>query len=69
MNGVLAAAGLALVVPLFIPSRWRPRPDGHDPPRTARDATQVLEPTTISLLGNDDWTTETAPYWTTEPDQ
>jgi hypothetical protein len=23
MNGVLAAAGLALVVPLFIPSRWR----------------------------------------------
>ena len=29
MNGVLAAAGLALVVPLFIPSRWRAR--------TARD--------------------------------
>jgi hypothetical protein len=25
MNGVLAAAGLALVVPLFIPSRWRSR--------------------------------------------
>ena len=25
-NGVLAAAGLALVVPLFIPSRWRARP-------------------------------------------
>jgi hypothetical protein len=35
----------------------------------ARDATQVLEPTTISLIGNDDWATETAPNWTTEPEQ
>jgi len=67
MNGVLAAAGLALVVPLFIPSRWRPRPDAMTPAE-ARDATQVLEPTTISLTGNDDWTTETAPHWTTDPD-
>ena len=67
MNGVLAAAGLALVVPLFIPSRWRVRPDAMTPAE-ARDATQVLEPTTISLTGNDDWTTETAPHWTTEPD-
>jgi hypothetical protein len=67
MNGVLAAAGLALVVPLFIPSRWRARPDAMTPAE-ARDATQVLEPTTISLTGNDDWTTETAPHWTTEPD-
>jgi hypothetical protein len=25
-NGLLAAAGLALIVPLFIPSRWRSRP-------------------------------------------
>jgi hypothetical protein len=24
MNGLLAAGGLALIVPLFIPSRWRP---------------------------------------------
>ncbi len=30
MNGVLAAAGLALVVPLFIPSRWRGRPGPDD---------------------------------------
>jgi len=66
-NGLLAAAGLALVVPLFIPSRWRPRPDAMTPAE-ARDATQVLEPTTISLTGNDDWTTETAPHWTTDPD-
>ena len=65
MNGVLAAAGLALVVPLFIPSRWRPR-DGMTAAE-ARDATQVLEPTTISLIGNDDWTAQTAPNWTSEP--
>jgi hypothetical protein len=65
MNGVLAAAGLALVVPLFIPSRWRPR-DGMTAAE-ARDATQVLEPTTISLIGNDDWTTQTEPHWTTDP--
>ena len=69
MNGVLAAAGLALVVPLFIPSRWRPRPDAMTPAE-ARDATQVLEPTTISpLIANDDWTTETAPYQINDPNQ
>jgi hypothetical protein len=32
----------------------------------ARDATQVLEPTTISLIGNDDWT-QTAPIQTNDP--
>ena len=50
MNGLLAAAGLALVVPLFVPSRWR------SPARAAGYAdadTQVLEPTTISLIGGD----------------
>src|SRR6201996_3469864 len=62
MNGVLAAAGLALAGPLFIPSRWRS-------PQAAVDAdaaveTQVLEPTTISLITDDDWTTQTPPYWT-----
>lgn len=66
MNGVLAAAGLALVVPLFIPSRWRSRPAAVGP--DAADADQVLEPTTISLLGNDDWT-QTAPYPHSDPDQ
>jgi hypothetical protein len=25
-NGVLGAAGLAMIVPMFIPSRWRTRP-------------------------------------------
>lgn len=24
-NGVLATAGLAMVIPMFLPSRWRPR--------------------------------------------
>jgi hypothetical protein len=65
MNGVLAAVGLALVVPLFIPSRWRPR--ATLTPAEARDATQVLEPTTISLTGNDAWT-QTAPIHTDDPD-
>jgi hypothetical protein len=69
MNGVLAAAGLALVVPLFIPSRWRPRHDAMTPAE-ARDATQVLEPTTISpLITTEDWTTQTAPHWTNDPDE
>jgi hypothetical protein len=69
MNGVLAAAGLALVVPLFIPSRWRGRPAAMSA-ADARGATQVLEPTeTISLIGNDDWSTQTAPHWTNETDQ
>jgi len=63
MNGVLAAAGVALVVPLFIPSRWRGRPAAAD---ADAGADQVLEPTTISLLGNDDWT-QTAPYQQNDP--
>jgi hypothetical protein len=29
-NGVLAAAGLVLIIPLFIPSRWRGDLDGAD---------------------------------------
>jgi hypothetical protein len=63
MNGVLAAAGVALVVPLFIPSRWRGRPAAVE---TDAGADEVLEPTTISLLGNDDWT-QTAPYQQNDP--
>jgi hypothetical protein len=69
MNGVLAAAGLALVVPLFIPSRWRARP-GAMTPAEAREATQVLEPTAISpLITTEDWTNQTAPHWTNDPDE
>jgi hypothetical protein len=63
-SGLLAAAGLALVVPLFIPSRWRarPRPSQYWAGYANRDPDQ--EPTaTISLLS--DWN-NTTPYPTTE---
>lgn len=70
INGVLAAAGLALVVPLFIPSRWRRRPAGRAGLVTGDDDTQVLEPTNISLLADPDpWSASTAPYQTGDPDQ
>ena len=64
MNGLLAAAGLALIVPLFIPSRWR-----RTPVRAVGYAgegdTQVLEPTqTISLIGNDEYPKITGPWET-----
>jgi hypothetical protein len=65
-NGLLAAAGLALVVPLFIPSRWRARPRrsqywaGYPTPDQSQDREQTA---TISLLT--DWT-DTAPYPTAE---
>jgi hypothetical protein len=68
-TGLLAAAGLALIVPLFIPSRWRPRfrpnraylagyenggwPEGAEEPTA-----------TISLLA--DWN-DTRPYPTSGP--
>ena len=61
MNGLLAAAGLALVVPLFIPSRWRAQPR-----RGAADPAQVPEPTTSTLLVGDDWT-QTATYPANDP--
>ena len=70
-NGTLAAAGLALVVPLFIPSRWRARQrpsrywatyPGQDPGQgQGQDSDQTA---TISLLT--DWN-NTTPYQTGEP--
>lgn len=65
MNGVLAGLGLALVVPLFIPSRWRAHPVMTA--AEARDATQVLEPTSVSMI-EDPWS-ETAPYQANDPNQ
>ncbi|HEY3880906.1 MAG TPA: hypothetical protein VGM12_20130 [Trebonia sp.] len=67
-SGVLGAAGLALAVPLFLPSRWRGarygdeqyeqgQPGGWDPRGADPDQAPT---TTISLLA-DDWT-GTAPY-------
>jgi hypothetical protein len=66
MNGVLAAAGLALVVPLFIPSRWRGRP-ARMTAAEAMNATQVLEPPSRSFT-NEDWT-QTIAYPPNDPDQ
>jgi hypothetical protein len=70
-TGLLAAVGLALVVPLFIPSRWRPRwrPSQYwnGYPGQAADQQQTE---TISLLS--DWNnttpypTQDKPYGTTE---
>jgi hypothetical protein len=63
-NGLLAAVGLALVVPLFVPSRWRAsrRPSQYWDGYPAQDPD--YEPTTtISLLS--DWD-NTAPYPRTE---
>ena len=68
MNGLLGAVGLALVVPLFIPSRWRSQASPLGVARTDDEgAVPVGEPAT-SLLGNvgNDWS-ETAPYPAGEP--
>ena len=62
MNGLLAAAGVALVVPLFIPSRWR-----SPVRRVNRGAAEVQDPPTMSLFA-DDWT-GTAPYPVYDPHQ
>jgi hypothetical protein len=49
-NGVLGAAGLALVVPMFVPSRWRTRPaaDTADGEFTTAEP-EVAEPPTTQL--------------------
>lgn len=66
VNGLLAAAGLAMVVPLFIPSRWRRRelpvygyyPDQESP---APDRTGTRAGTGSSVLLTSDWGPDTAP--------
>lgn len=66
INGLLAAAGLALVVPLFIPSRWRPRAVAGG--AGAAGAVQAPEEsTTISLIASDDDWTRTANYPANDP--
>jgi hypothetical protein len=67
-NGVLAAAGLALVVPLLIPSRWRSparlSAAGAAPPVSlvgAAPAAQADESPTLTLLA-DDWTLNPPTY-------
>ena len=83
VNGLLAAAGLALIVPLFIPSRWRyqprdvvtsPLPTGYAPPPTPGYAPGQgpTPPAGSPLLGDpwavgDPWNGETATYPRDEP--
>jgi hypothetical protein len=59
INGVLAAAGLAMIVPLFIPSRWRrtPLPIYTEP---GEDLTTQTG-TGSSVLLTSDWGNQTAP--------
>ena len=64
-NGLLAAAGLLLIVPLFIPSRWRSRPAFADQSGQS-GAAAYPAPETTSLLATD-WD-RTAPYTNPNPD-
>jgi hypothetical protein len=81
VNGLLAAAGLALVVPLLIPSRWRsrardavtaPLPTGYAPPPAAGYGPGPAPAAGGPLLGDpwearDPWNGETATYPRGEP--
>jgi hypothetical protein len=68
-NGVLAAAGLAMIIPLFVPSRWRRRAlpvyleRGEDLPAPAGAGTGS------SVLLTSDWGTQTAPIPQAPDDQ
>jgi len=79
VNGLLAVAGVVLLVPLFIPSRWRSRPrplryarlpeyagfPAYDNAANAAGAVPgQAPPGAVSLI--DDWT-DTAPYPVYDP--
>jgi len=61
INGLLAAAGLALIVPLFIPSRWRSEVPGYIAPETLIPAPAPATPAGSSVLLSSDWGPDTAP--------
>jgi len=68
INGLLAAAGAALVVPLFIPSRWRSQARPLGIARMDDESAAPAQEPATSLLGNvsnvsvtSEWA-ETAPY-------
>lgn len=63
INGLLAAAGFALVVPLVIPSRWRRRaePPDYSDVEPGRLAAVTPAGTGSSVLLASDWGPETAP--------
>ena len=56
-NGVLALAGLAMVIPLFVPSRWRRRP---------ADAAPAAPESGSGLLSDDTAVTQQGSYFPTQ---
>lgn len=58
INGVLAAAGLALIIPLFVPSRWW---RAELPPDVELGRLAPATPAGTSSLLQSDWGQETAP--------
>jgi len=71
-DGVLAAAGLAMIIPLFVPSRWRTRAVAAPPPYEATPAAYSdLGATQTMAAGSGllaDWV-ETSPQPRVEPRQ
>jgi len=54
-NGLLAAAGVVLVVPLFVPSRWRSLPSLANPADPSGAGRYSGEPGTTTSLLADEW--------------
>jgi hypothetical protein len=54
ISGVLGAAGIVLVMPMFLPSRWRRRPADIADDDDAIEATSVTSPSRAGLL-TDSW--------------
>jgi hypothetical protein len=72
VNGVLALAGLALIIPLFIPARWRRRREEllYDvDPETLSGVPATTSATGSSVLLANDWGPDTAPISPQAEDQ
>jgi hypothetical protein len=66
-NGVLGAAGLAMIVPMFIPARWRTRPatgiEATLEPELEDQPTTQLTPIRVTTLAP----IQTAPWHDASP--
>jgi hypothetical protein len=51
-NGILAAVGIAMIIPLFVPSRWRARRTSLDDAEEAEDADEFVTMLGGSRLGD-----------------
>jgi hypothetical protein len=71
VNGVLALAGLVLIVPLFIPARWRrdQLPYDDEGPELLSRAPAATSATGSSVLLQNDWGSDTAPISPQAEDQ